>query len=198
MTEIRLYEVGKIGNNEFANYRNTIYIPTEDVENIKKAMQLLGLDDMCIIKNGDTILYKHPKITELENKETAEREAYYTAMRATAENLNKEPTNIKTWQFADGYQISIVREGTASLDLKMSAGRLSHCAIRQHFTKDGVDVSNTYYFEASRYISENGKILRKSFLSWHREIPEDVANAIVDKIQEIHDFDKEYRKKWCL
>jgi len=200
---IRTYKIEKefMGKNETASNDKVITLPqTVPLENIQQAMKLLGFDEIYTIQEGeglnnDKVLYIHPKLTEIDNRLIAEREARYETLRLKAANFNKLINPLKTWTFSNGYEIRLIRRNLVDFNAKFSNERICGSVWTEMFVDNkGTDRR----FDVTGYISQDGKVLAKSFHNWFQGIPENVRNEIITKIKEINAFEKQFRRDWNL
>lgn len=181
----------------------TVY--TDNIQDIIKAMELLGIKAFYIKTEGlgGQCLYVSPLVEKTEAKYKAERDVYNIAHQKLVETFNKEPIQLRAWQFGD---FSVILErGEAKFDPSFS----SHIQASLQLKLLRVNKVIRDWFNVLEYITDDGKIQKKKFLEnfgyliSDRDLAltkagEEIAQAMIEKLKEMDSVRREYQNKYDL
>lgn len=148
-------------------------VPQDDVEKIKEALNLLGVDIWEISTEGfgGKSIEKSPLLQEWEDRKISDREAHHAEMRKLLEEFNNLPEILGTWKF--GSVEVILKRGNAEYKPGYSSSLIGW--VHHEINLDG----KAYQVWLSEYISKDGKVLRKRFLQNNPGIKEQDAESLL-------------------
>lgn len=184
-------------------YGDHIRVQSESLENVHKAMALLGISyyQVQLMKdsgrgyfNEGDIVFTSEVITAINQRQEDEKKLYNKKQYDRAEKLNKLPEIITVWNFDKGYKV-VLTHGEA--EYKPSYSSSIQCGVYFKLIKPNKE---TERFWADDYITRNGKVQKAKFMEKAKYSikDEEVRKAVVSKLKEMHKTYKEFKSKWGL
>jgi hypothetical protein len=202
---IRVYKIETWMGKEEDYYNEATRIELfEDIplDKIHEAMGLLGFANTPYkVQEGDgwgsnKVLFIDPKLIAIDNRLAEKRANNLKDMQAKADEFNKLPIVVQEWNFGEGYSLKMMRT-EAKFNPSYSTNRIGG-GVSVHLFKN--DKDETQYWYISRYISQDGKVLKKAFNEGMKYTitSETVREAVIGKLKEIYEAEKTFSQKWSL
>lgn len=174
---------------------------TDDIESVKQALNLMGIE-VWYIKKGDAFgeeVEASPLVNKTRQAEEEARNKYDKQMTELCKELNSLPRIVKTWYFG-GIKVVLVRPDKAEYVPSYSSKLRGTFGIEIYIGENQVEDN----FWLTEYITEDGKIQRKKFYNnLRRHGLEEYAKADFDGIEEfvnnlkqIKEVKDQYRRKY--
>jgi len=188
------------------NWYTGISIETTNLDNVLKAMELLGIE-VFIVSEGESSLsaneiYISPLVSKTRQIEKSKKDEYDQQMKTLCKELNSLPRIVKTWYFGAAIKVVLVRPEKSEYNPTRSSKLLGSFGIEIYIGEKQVDDN----FWLTDYITEDGKIQKKKFYeNLRRHGLEDYAKTdfkgieeFVNSLKEIKEVKDQCRSKYRI